>query len=400
MIAAVLCAGGALVAWALLAVPLQRRGVAAAMVLVVAGALLGLTAHTTIAETLNTAVALRCAEIILAVLLFVDATDVRGGLLGTHPGPALRALLLALPLGLLGTVGAGLILLPHTDVELLLVIACVIAPVDFAPAPSLLDGRGVPERVRGILKVEAGYADGILTPLLVFALSWAGVGTKADRPLAALADAAPAAVKALLVGAVLGTGLAAALNLSERRGLSTPRTRRLVLVAVPLLTWAAAIGFGGNGFVAAFVCGVVFRRLRNSAEADVELDLVDDLGAVLTTVMWFVFGVVAVYALWDGVPWRWIAFALVTLTVIRMVAFVVAMIRSGLGAREVAMLGWLGPRGTSTIVFGLIAYNELPDLDGTRAIDVMTVTVLASVLLHGIGAPFTAGRRRAARSPG
>ncbi|GAA4401561.1 cation:proton antiporter domain-containing protein [Tsukamurella soli] len=399
MIAAILCAGVALVGWALLAEPLARRGVAAPMVLVLAGALLGLCARSTVADTLNTAVALRCAEIILAVLLFVEATDVRGGLLGAHPRTALRALLVALPIGLAGAIGAGLILLPHTDVALLLVIACVVAPVDFAPAPSLLLGRGVPTRVRDILKVEAGYADGILSPLIVFALAWVGVGAQADSPLDALANAAPAALEALLVGAVIGTSLAAAMNATERHHLSNARSRRLILVAAPLLAWAAAVGIGGNGFVAAFVCGVAFRYFRRSAAAEDELEFVDDVGAVLTTVMWFVFGVVAVYSLWSGVPLRWIVYAVATLTVVRLAAFAIAMVGSGLRPREIALLGWLGPRGTSTIVFGLIAYNELPDADAARVAEVMTVTVLASIVLHGIGTPLTAGRRERAVNP-
>lgn len=53
-----------------------------------------------VADTLNSQVALHLAELILAVLVFVDATDVHGGLLGRDPRSALRLLGIALPLSI------------------------------------------------------------------------------------------------------------------------------------------------------------------------------------------------------------------------------------------------------------------------------------------------------------
>ena len=45
-----------------------------------------------------------------------------------------------------------------------------MVPIDFAPAPSIVrDGR-IPGRVRDLLNVEAGYGDGIISPIFVFAL--------------------------------------------------------------------------------------------------------------------------------------------------------------------------------------------------------------------------------------
>lgn len=82
------------------------------MVLILAGAVVGLVTHDALAETLNTDTAQPFVEIILAVLLFIDATDVRGGLFGRDPRSALRVLLIALPLSLGLSVALGLWLLP------------------------------------------------------------------------------------------------------------------------------------------------------------------------------------------------------------------------------------------------------------------------------------------------
>jgi len=64
-----------------------------------------------------------------------------------------------------------------------------------------------------------------------------------------------------------------------------------------------------------------------------------------------------------------------------------ALAGSKFPARERLLAGALGPRGTTTIVFGLLAFNRLPE--GGTADTILTITVvcvLGSVLLHGVGA--------------
>ena len=47
------------------------------------------------------------------------------------------------------------------------------------------------------------------------------------------------------------------------------------------------------------------------------------------------------------------------------------------------LIGWLGPRGTAAIVFGLLAFNELGGENETVVLLTMVVVVLGSVILHG-----------------
>ncbi len=100
MLVSVIAAATVLAVWSLLAGRLERWRVTAPMVLVLAGAVVGLATRSALAQTLNTDTAQPFVEIILAVLLFIDATDVRGGLFGRDPRSALRVLLIALPLSL------------------------------------------------------------------------------------------------------------------------------------------------------------------------------------------------------------------------------------------------------------------------------------------------------------
>jgi sodium/hydrogen antiporter len=380
-----------LAAWSLVARRLARWQVTAPMILVLAGIAVGLVTQDALAETLNTDTVQRGAEVILAVLLFVDATDVRGGLFGRDPSSAMRVLFIAMPLGLAASVALGLWLLPGLSWAVLLIIACVVVPIDFAPAASILRDERIPERVRNALNVEAGYNDGIVSPVFIFALVLAGDHSHAETPLEALGAALPQAAKAILIGLALGAAIAMASNVAERRDLMTEQSKRVILVATPLLAYALSIAIHGNGFVAAFVCGIAFIGLRRS-ETGIrrELELLDDVGFLLTAAMWFVFGAAAVLALSSGVPLGLVVFCLLALTVVRLLPTLLALLGSHFTWPERVLLGWLGPRGTTSIVFGLLAFNVLTDRAEDAALLTMVVTVLGSVLMHGIGAPAAA----------
>lgn len=376
-----------LAGWSLLTRRLERWGLTAPMVLVLAGLAVGTMTRHDITGTLNTDAAQHAAEVILAVLLFVDATDVRGGMLGREPRPAVRMLFIALPLSLLGAVLAGMWLLPHLSWAVLLLIACVVVPTDFAPVTSILRDRRVPERVRNVLNVEAGYNDGILSPTFIFALALAGDQSHASTPLEALGAAVPEAIKAVLVGAAVGAALALLTNTAQRRDLLTEQSARMILVAAPLLSFGSSLAIGGNGFVAAFVCGLTYNGLRRSESIRRELELVDDLGFLLSTVMWFVFGAAAVIALESGVSLGTIVFCLLALTVVRIVPVLVALLGTRFSLGERLLVGVLAPRGTTSIVFGLLAFNVLGGEDENEVLMTMVVAVLGSVVLHGLGTP-------------
>jgi NhaP-type Na+/H+ or K+/H+ antiporter len=106
--------------------------------------------------------------------------------------------------------------------------------------------------------------------------------------------------------------------------------------------------------------------------------------------MWFVFGLIAVLALGYGVPWGMVVFCLLVLTVVRIVTVLLAMLGSPVGWSERLLLGWLGPRGTTSIVFGLLAFNALEGVAENTVVQVLVIAVLGSVIVHGVGAPAAA----------
>src|SRR5690348_426644 len=90
-----------LLGWALIAGRLARFSVTAPLALLVAGVALTVGRAPVFIFDIPLEPAERIVEVILAILLFTDATEVPGGVLGREPRLTLRLLLIALPQSLL-----------------------------------------------------------------------------------------------------------------------------------------------------------------------------------------------------------------------------------------------------------------------------------------------------------
>jgi len=400
----------AVLAWSLVAHRFERWGVAGPAVLVVLGAATTVWDLSGYATVLDSPASEKIVEIILAIVLFVDATDVQGGILGRDPKVTLRLVLIALPLSLILAAVTSFLLIPDS-ILLVVVIACVIMPTDFAPASRILRLGHIPSRVRQILNVESGYNDGLISPLFGMALPMAVAltavlhakpGADEDAMVTehlhetadAFMNAIPASVVAIVVGVVLGGLVGVAVRILHRRGFANVAGVRLVMLLLPLISYGVATIpiFNANGFVAAFVAGLMYRIARTRGETErtiphAEMLLVDEIGVLTTSIVWFMLGGAVLLAFTSGFDWRVLVLAILALTVLRIVPVYIALLGKSVSRRERLLIGSLGPRGTATIVFVLLAYNALPDDEGNLVLVITVVTVVGSVLLHGVAAP-------------
>ena len=173
------------------------------------------------------------------------------------------------------------------DAWLLAVLAIIVVPVDLAPAVAIVRDKRVPERLRDIVNVESGLNDGVAAPLFLFCLAGA---TASHAPAAsALENAVPAILIAVAVGGATGYIGALGLGWSLRRDWTEPSALRLGVLMLPLTAYTLAVAFGGNGFVSAFVAGVLF-AVRDQKLPSEALQLTEDIGALLSLCVWFVFG--------------------------------------------------------------------------------------------------------------
>jgi len=165
----------------------------------------------------------------------------------------------------------------------------------------------------------------------------------------------------------------------------TDSFQRLALLALALIAWALADQIGGNGFIAAFVGGLAVRptvehvgeRLIRFTEAE---------GQLLDLSVFFIFGVLVI-GLIQPSSWEVALYALLSVTVIRMLPVALSLLGTHLHGVSVLFAGWFGPRGLASIVLGLIVVEEAPLIGGRDQIEaVVALTVLLSVLLHGVSA--------------
>ena len=368
---------------------LEGTIITAPIVFVSAGMILGPAGLGLVEFGLDDHTVLLLGEIALALVLFTDAARIDLSALRQNEALPLRLLGIGMPLTIvLGTAGAALVL---TDLSFweAAIVGTVLAPTDAALGQAVVSNPRVPVRIRQALNVEAGLNDGLSVPFLALFLILALEGESLSANLW-IRFALEQVGLGVLVG--VGVGLAGGwlVSLASKRAWMTGSFQRLALLALALIAWALAGQIGGNGFIAAFVGGLavgptverVGEQLIRFTEAE---------GQLLNLSVFFVFGVLAA-GLVETLTWQVALYALLSLTVIRMLPVAVSLMGTHLSGVSVLFAGWFGPRGLASIVLGLIVIAEAPRLAGAGQIElVVASTVLLSVLSHGVtAAPLSA----------
>jgi sodium/hydrogen antiporter len=365
--------------------------VTTAMVFVVVGVLVGplVIDEVTAAPTGEGVRSL--AEATLAVVLFADASRIKPRVLRREYAVPLRLLGIGLPLTIaLGAVLAAAIF-DQLNVTEAIVLAILLAPTDAALGEAVVTEPRLPSRIRQGLNVESGLNDGICVPLLLIALAAADVEDNAASSQHAIRIVAEQIGYGLLGGVAAGLAAAAVVAIAYRRDLVSGSWLQVIPVAGAGLAYGIAVALAGSGFIAAFVAGAIFGALV-SQESQQASRLNEELGGLLGGVTLVVFGAVLLGPALQHVSWRIALYAVLSLTLIRMLPVAVAMIRSGARVATVGFLGWFGPRGLASIVFAVIVVEEA-HLPGTETILTTTyLTIGLSVLAHGITAAPLAGR--------
>ena len=322
------------------------------------------------------------AEITLVWVLFSDAAKVDPRAVRSDLGWYVRLLGIGLPLTIaLGTLVAVGVL--DVDLWAALLVGAALAPTDAALGAGVMNNPLVPARIRGILNVESGLNDGIATPVVVLAIA----GVAADLGIKGVhgpGHVVVSLVVGILVGAVVG-GVGGRLTRTARRsGWMSESMAGPAVLALALLAYTAAVAVDGNGFVAAFIGGLTFGRTAGP-RGEREVAFVEETGGLASEIAWLIFGAVALPVLVGGTDWRPVVYAVLSLTVIRMVPVAICLLGSGSTPAEVAFVGWFGPRGLASVIFALLALEELSSGADTL-VATIGLTVVFSIVAHGLTA--------------
>ncbi|WP_328412108.1 cation:proton antiporter [Nocardia sp. NBC_00403] len=363
--------------------------------LILGGNAVGLIGIHTTAETVRL-----LAEVTLGLVLFSDASQVNLPSLRSEISLPARLLGIGLPLTIVAGFGAALVVLGDLAWSEALLLAVILAPTDAALGQAVVTLPILPSRVRQGLNVESGLNDGICVPLFLIVLAIAQAEADAIGDGAAVRLVTEQIGYGTLAGLAAGAIAAAILITAGRRHSIDPLWAKIIPVAAATLAYTTAAPLGDSGFIAAFVGGLTFGALRHrtadhhpGGDDEDEDDMLDEAGDVFSAVTFIVFGAAVLGPALGHLSWAVLGYAVLSLTVVRMVPVALSLIGTHPRAPTVAFLGWFGPRGLATIVFVILILEkpgELPheELLLTTAI----ITIGLSVLAHGLSAAPLADR--------
>ncbi len=324
------------------------------------------------------------AEIGLVLLLFSDASRIDLRALKSMSSLPTRLLTTGMLLTILLGGLLALVVFRQLTVWEAGILAAILAPTDAGLGQIIVNSHRVPLKIRQALNVEAGINDGLSVPFLLFFIALAG-GAEEDGH----SSLGRFIVEQLGYGTLVGGGIGLLggwlLGKAHQRQSMAHSWQQLGVVALPILCMMVCHAVDASMFIAAFVAGLAVQvRFREAGAQSIEF--AEGWGQVFNLSVFFLFGILITNTLPDFRAAH-VIYAILSLTVIRMVPVAIALAGTRLGLATVLFMGWFGPRGLASIVLGLVYLEQETHQPGEATIKAaVMVTVLASVILHGLSA--------------
>ena len=333
---------------------------------------------------LETPLLLTFLELTLALVLFTDASRIDVTRLKEGYSWPLRMLVIGMPVVMvLGAAASGLLL--GLTLGYALLLGVVLAPTDAALAGPVLGAESVPPRVRQTINVESGLNDGLAVPVLLlsFAVIESEAGTSVGEATFLLLTQVGIGV---LGGIALGWLGARLIGAGTDAGWMSPLHQKIAAASLALGGFALVQLLGGSGFVAVFIAGALMSHLVRP-KCEYLYEFAETEGHSLVTLAFLFVGAGPIASLLREGPPPWEAFALVALSlvVLRPLSIGLSLIGQRLNWRTVAFLGWFGPRGLATVVFVLLALEEIGDVPEI-IVTTASLAVAGSIAAHGVSA--------------
>jgi len=328
------------------------------------------------------------AELTLILVLAADASQISLSELKMMKAIPGRLLGIALPLIILTGTIVGILLFPTMPWFMAALVAAILAPTDAALGSAVLADKSVPLRVRQGLNVESGLNDGIALPAVLFFACFLNMTHQTGEEnwlifLALQLIIGPLA--GVIVGWIGGKLIAKA---ADKQWI-TPEFQGVAAMALAVIAYAVAETFHGNGFIAAFIAGLTYGNLKANYAKFLN-EFTETESQFLAQMTFFLFGALILPEALHHVTIQMVVYASLSLTLVRMLPVAIAMIGSKIGLPKIAFMGWFGPRGLASLLFALLILEDLGVKDAEFIQAIVAVTVLMSIVLHGMtAAPFS-----------
>jgi NhaP-type Na+/H+ or K+/H+ antiporter len=323
-------------------------------------------------------------SVTLALVLFADASRIDlKRLRRTFVWP-LRMLSIGLILTMVAGTVVAAVVFPGISIWEAMLVAIVLAPTDAALGAAVVNNEEVPQSIRQTLNIESGLNDGLALPVLMITLALAESEATSTSAGAWVEFAMKEIGLAVVVGLLVGGGISWLIERSSRAGWMSPLYLKLAGITLALIAFFAADEIGGSGFIAAFVAGGAFAFVTSREVCESVHVFAETEGQGLVLLVFVLYGATVVPESLDAADWRTWVYAVLSLTVIRMIPTAISLIGTHLSAPSVSFLGWFGPRGLASMLFMVLVIGEAgPSVDTPVIEAAVGVTVLLSVFLHG-----------------
>ncbi|MBL7845671.1 MAG: cation:proton antiporter [Cyclobacteriaceae bacterium] len=360
--------------------------ISAPMVFVAVGVLVSFLNIELLAEGPKAGYVKVLAELTLILVLFIDASTINLKRLIIDRSLPTRLLGIGLPITMALGALIAIPLFPDQPVWLLLLMAFILSPTDAALGQAVVTGVQVPQRIRQTINVESGLNDGIaLPPILVCLAVLSGEAGEGLDTTYWLGFVARQFVFGPLIGGLVGWGCGRLVEIASQKGWMNHIYQMLASLAIAILAYSLAELLHGNGFIAAYFAGLFLGVKTESIKERIQ-EFGEAQSQIMVLFIFLLFGMLLVpvsFPYWD---WKALIYAVLSLTVIRMVPVAISLIGSGLDQKTIWFIGWFGPRGIASVLYLLMAVIMLGKEGYERIISVITLTVLLSIFLHGVTA--------------
>ena len=327
---------------------------------------------------------LMLAEIGLVMLLFTDASRISLKALKSNEMLPLRLLSVGMLLTiLLGAVAARFVF-PQLTLWEAGILAAILAPTDAGLGQVIVQSPRVPARIREALNVEAGLNDGLSVPFMMFFIAVARPDMEGGHQVLFRYMYEQLGLGAL-AGLLIGLAGGVLLGQARKRGWMDDALQQLGLVTLPMLCVLACKPTGGSMFIAAYVAGLAVQVGFKEAGSQ-SVEFAEGWGQLFDYFIFFFFGMAVALASGHFTLLH-LLYALLSLTVIRMLPVAISLFGTGLSTATVLFMGWFGPRGLASIVLGVVFLEEQARLPGEETVRLaVMVTVMLSIVVHGFSA--------------
>lgn len=351
--------------------------------LLINSAALGLTQNLTLS---NEGIKI-LAEATLAVVLFTDASRIQFGQLRQDYRLPLRLLGIGLPITIaLGTGLALLLFSSSLNFWEAAVLATILAPTDAALGQAVVNSPRVPVFIRQAINVESGLNDGICLPILLFFVALVEESEQATNATYWLTFSGRQIAFGVAIGIAIGYFGSKLITKSLQRQWMNESFEDLSVLGISILAYAGAEVIGGNGFIAAFCAGLMLGNVTSDTIQQKLYEFGEAEGQLLTLITFLLYGAVMIQSSFAQATWQMWLYAVGSLTVIRMLGVAISTMGLKLQPVSILFIGWFGPRGIASIVYGL-AIVEKDNLPGSDLIfHTMVIAVFISVVAHGLTA--------------